>query len=80
MRQSLIQLQLKHQNPTYSQKQNKKTRQLLKKNDNEEKCVTENKDDGTETGKITEFTPRQIQIFSKENSDKIKKKRKKAWK
>ena len=60
--------------PTHK-KQNKKTRQLLKKNDNEEECVTENKDDDSGTGEIIEFTPREIQIFSKENSDKIEKKR-----
>ena len=66
--------------PTHK-KQNKKTRQLLKKNDNEEECVTENKDDDSGTGEIIEFTPQEIQIFGKENSDKIeKKKRKKARK
>ena len=70
--------------PTH-RKQNKKTasRQLPKKNDNEEESVTENEDDGSndgsEAGEMIEFTPREIQIFSRGNSDKIeKKKRKKA--
>ena len=35
--------------PTHK-KQNKKTRQLPEKNDNEEKCVTESEDDDSETG------------------------------
>ena len=58
-------------------KQNKKaiSRQLLRENDNEEESVTENEDDGSETGKMIEFIPRKIHIFSKENSDKIRKKR-----
>ena len=67
--------------PTHK-KQNKKTasRQLPKKNDNEEESVTENEDDGSETGEMIEFTPREIQTFSKENSDKIEKKEKEGHK
>ena len=61
--------------PTHK-KQNKKTRQLPKKNDNEEKCVTESEDDDSETGEMIEFTPREIQIVSKENIDKIENKEK----
>ena len=59
-------------------KQDKKTasRQLPKKNDNEEESVTENKDDGSEMGEMIEFTPREIQIFSKKNNDKIEKEKK----
>ena len=41
-----------------------------------EECVTENEDDDSETGEIIEFTPREIQIFSKENGDKIEEKEK----
>ena len=67
--------------PTH-EKQNKKTasRQLPKKNDNEEESVTENEDDGSETGEMIEFTRREIQTFSKENSDKIGKKEKEGQK
>ena len=61
-------------------KQNKKTRQMSKNNDNEEECVTENEDNDSETGEMTEFTPREIQIFSKENSGKIEKKKKEGQK
>ena len=62
--------------------QNKKTasRQLPKKNYNEEESVTENEDDGSETGEMIEFAPREIQTFSKENSDKIGKKEKEGHK
>ena len=64
--------------PTH-EKQNKKTAswQLPK---NEEESVTENEDDGSETGEMIEFTPREIQTFSKEKVTKSKKKRKKAKK
>ena len=51
-------------------KQNKKTASglLPKKNDNEEESVTGNEDDGSEMGKMMKaFTPREIQIFSKES-------------
>ena len=67
--------------PTH-EKHNKKTtsRQLPNKNDNEEESVTGNEDDGSETREVIMFTPREIQIFSKKNSDKIKKKSKKARK
>ena len=67
--------------PTH-EKQNKKTasRQLPKKNDNKDESVTENEDDGSETGEMIEFTPREIQTFSKENSDKIGKKEKEGQK
>ena len=64
--------------PTHK-KQNKKTasRQRPKKNDNEKESVTENEYDGSKTGELIEFTPREIQIFSKENSDKMEKKKRK---
>ena len=67
--------------PTH-EKQNKRTasRQLPKKNDSEEESVTENEDDGSEIGEMIEFTPREIQTFSKENSDKIEKKEKEGQK
>ena len=57
--------------PTHK-KQYKKTasRQRPKKNDNEK----ESEYDGSKTGELIEFTPREIQIFSKENSDKMEKK------
>ena len=53
---------------------NKKTtsNQLPKKNGNKEKSVTENEDDGSETGEIIVFTPREIHICSKEKSENIK--------
>ena len=67
--------------PTHK-KQNKKTasRQLPKKNDNEEERVTENEHDGSEMGEMIEFTPRKIQIFSKVNTDKIEKEEKERQK
>ena len=63
--------------PTH-EKQIKKTasRQLPKKNDNEEESVTENGDYGSETEEMTEFTPREIQIFSRETVTKSKKREK----
>ena len=59
-------------------KQNKKTTfgLLSKKNDNEEERVTGNEGDGSETGEIIAFTPREIQVFSKENSENIQKEEK----
>ena len=63
--------------PTHK-KQNKKTTSglLSKKNDNEEERVTGNEGDGSEAGEIIAFTPREIQIFSKENSENIQKEEK----
>ena len=40
-------------------------RQLPKKNDNEEESVTEDEDDDSEMGEMIEFTPREIQMFSR---------------
>ena len=59
-------------------KQNKKTASglLPKKNHNEEGRVTRNEDDGSEMGEMKAFTPREIQIFSKEKSDNIEKEEK----
>ena len=42
--------------PTHK-KQNKKTRQLLKKNVNVEECATENEDDDLETGVYSKRNP-----------------------
>ena len=62
--------------PTFYKKQNKKTasKQLPRKNDNEEERVTENEDEGSEMGEMIEFTPREIQMFCKENNNNIEKK------
>ena len=65
--------------PTHK-KQNKKTRQLPKKNDNKEECVIENEDDDSEAGEMIEFTPREIQILVRKTVTKLRKKRKKARK
>ena len=40
-------------------------RQLPKKNDKEEESVTEDEDDDSEMGEMIEFTPREIQMFSR---------------
>ena len=40
-------------------------RQLPKKNDYEEESVTEDEDDDSEMGEMIEFTPREIQMFSR---------------
>ena len=63
--------------PTHK-KQNKKTASglLPKKNDNEEVKVTRNKNDGSEMGEMIAFTPREIQIFSREKSESIEKEEK----
>ena len=63
--------------PTHK-KQNKKTASglLPKKSDNEEVKVTRNKNDGSEMGEMIAFTPREIQIFSRENSESIEKEEK----
>ena len=53
-------------------------RQLPKKNDNEEESVTEDEDDDSEMGEMTEFTPKEIQMFSREDNGNTSKKRKKA--
>ena len=62
--------------------QNKKTASglLPTKNDNEEGRVTGNEDDGSEMGEVIAFTPREIQIFIKENSYNIKKEEKESLK
>ena len=64
--------------PNHKKKQNKKTASglLPKKNHNEEGRVTRNEDDGSEMGEMKAFTPREIQIFSKEKSDNIEKEEK----
>ena len=63
-------------------KQNKKTASglLPTKNDNEEGRVTGNEDDGSEMGEMIAFTPKEIQIFIKENSYNIKKEEKESQK
>ena len=65
-----------------TKKQNKKTASGLvpKKNDNEEGRVTGNEDDGSEMGEMIAFTPREIQIFSKENSGNIEREEKEGQK
>ena len=40
-------------------------RQLPQKNGNEEESVTEDEDDDSEMGEMIEFTPREIQMFSR---------------
>ena len=61
--------------PTPDKKQNNKTKskQLPKKNDNVEESVTEDEDDGSGTGETREYTPREIQMFSRKDSDNTKK-------
>ena len=63
-------------------KQNRKTTSglLPMKNDNEKGRVTGKEGDGSEMGKMIAFTPREIQIFSKENSDNIEKEEKEVQK
>ena len=63
-------------------KQNKKATSGLPpmKNDNEKGRATGNEGDGSEMGKMIAFTPREIQIFSKENSDNIEKEEKEVQK
>ena len=53
-------------------------RQLPKKNENEEESVTEDEDDDSEMGEMIEFTPKEIQMFSREDNDNTNKKRKKT--
>ena len=62
--------------------QNKKTASglLPTKNDNEEGRVTGNEDDGSEMGEMIAFTPREIQIFSTENSHNIEREEKEGQK
>ena len=73
---------MEHQDQTYSQETELPSclEQLPKKNNNEEENVTENEDDGSETGDMIEFTPREIQIFSKVDSDNIENKKKESQK
>ena len=63
-------------------KQNKKATSGLPpmKNDNEKGRATGNEGDGSEMGKMIVFTPREIQIFSKENSGNIEKEEKEVQK
>ena len=63
-------------------KQNKKATSGLPpmKNDNEKGRATGNEGDGSEMGKMIAFTPREIQIFSKENSGNIEKEEKEVQK
>ena len=65
-----------------TKKQNKNTASGLvpKKDDNEEGRVTGNEDDGSEMGEMIAFTPREIQIFSKENSGNIERAEKEGQK
>ena len=53
---------------------------MPKKDDNEEGRVTGNEDDGSEMGEMIAFTPREIQIFSKENSGNIEREEKEGQK
>ena len=68
--------------PNHKKKQNKKTASglLPKKNHNEEGRVTGNEDDSPEMEEMKAFTPREIQIFRKENSDNIEKEEKEGQK
>lgn len=46
---------------------------LPKKNDNVEESVTDNEDDDSGTGKNIEYTPREIQMFSRKDTGNTKK-------